>query len=94
MIKNLPNKSQSPLTMSSLSLDLTQIFLYALLNVLVFVLGMGFQKLTVLLLIWLMCFLTKAFGAGLSRHSGQGSGPHLFLFIQLLTGKRFGMAQN
>ena len=50
-----------------------------LLNVLVFVLGIGFQKLTVLLLIWLMCFLTNAFGASLSRHCGQGSGPHLFL---------------
>ena len=87
MIKSLPNKSQSPLTMSSLSLDLTRIFLFALLNVLVFVLGTGSQKLTVLLLIWLMCFLTKAFAAGLSRHCGQGSGPHLFLFIQLLPGK-------
>ena len=56
MVKSLPNKSQSPLTMTSLSLDLTQIFLFALLNVLVSVLGIGSQKPTVLLSIWLMCF--------------------------------------
>ena len=47
-----------------------------LLNVLVFVLGIGSQKATVLLLIWLMCFLTKAFAASLSRHCGQGSGQN------------------
>ena len=98
MIKSLPNKSQSPLTMTSLSLDLTRIILFALLNVLVFGLGIGSQKPTVLLLIWLMCFLMKAFAASLSRHFGQGSGPHLFYIYTVfttkkkLTGKMFGMA--
>ena len=75
-----------------------------------FVLGIGSQKPTVLLLIWLLCFLTKAFAAGLSRYSGQGSGPHLIFFIYFfiytafttlinsrkkkLTGKMFDMARK
>ena len=59
-----------------------------LLNVLVFVLGIGFQKLTVLLLIWLKCFLTNAYGASLSRRCGQGSGSHLFLIYTDFTRKK------
>ena len=48
-------------------------------------LGIGSQKPTALLLIWLMCFLTKAFATGLSRHCGQGSGPHLFFIYTAFT---------
>ena len=71
-------------------------------------LEIGSQKPTVLLLIWLMCFLTKAFAAGLSRYCGQGYGPHLIYFNffiyttfttlikgrKKLTGKMFGMARK
>ena len=32
-----------------------------------------------------MCFLTKAFAAGLSGHCGQGSGPHLFYLYRYTT---------
>ena len=74
--------------MTSLSLDLTQIILFALLNVLVFVLGIGSQKPTMLLLIWLVCFLMKAFAASLSRHFRQGSGPHLFSIYTVLRQKK------
>ena len=49
-IRSLPNKSLSALTVTSLSLDFTWIFLFALLNVLMFMLGMGSQKPTELLL--------------------------------------------
>ena len=68
--------------MTSLSLDLTWIFLFAFSCWMSWFLcwELVFRNLrTVLLLIWLMCFLTNAFGASLSRHCGQGSGPHLFL---------------